>query len=623
MASQNLTTTRINRVLRPLRNKTQDLASFSTSCHSHAVSTTYTERPSSRPAILFDGPPPPLSLLREPKDLAALLYSDKDRAARIEMSRKIYAVRDCFRNVLHVAFGSDAPQRRVPSLSALCAGIVGENIQPEVGTEDDEDCARADHDLDAELTETINELYEAVPLQYRQWTLVSHALTIVLNTCPRHPTLFSLLLNLCLERRLLEHAETLLAELLPVAFRSMNSVPPAICHPAHASYLTDLLETWTKTASVRSFSRIAAGALLDAESPAAWSSKAVGNLARDLRKLDLLSFIRMTDGLMQSIQSLEKGKTSKPAGMDSGLRARLMAWMVITVESLASNGSKLMDCETHTAALALLARAETMMLHYRRTDEADIPDAMICLATLCLTSATDPRDTAQLVSLLRRTTHVTTTFAFIASKLPSADAHAAALRAHDLPDLEACLWACALHDLERSSRDPALRAVLIARVDDAERRCFAAQGGWEWEDMVGGWVRASPAVKRRRVDVRRADSVASSSSLSSAASFPSFRAVSESSFTEEEDEKEKENAPSSPMPTSQPRRVSNFSSILADTLMNRTVLHPKTKHKNPAPVTPLRPSAKRARSPMSTPAPVLSSDDVLDMFTYIGSSPAF
>ena len=103
--------------------------------------------------------------------------------------------------------------------------------------------------------------------------------------------------------------------------------------------------------------------------------------------------------------------------------------------------------------------------------------------------------------------------------------------------LDASLWACALHHFQTSvSSSPQASSVLVARykrqlidaVEAAEHRCFGGKvdnscvvflpdhpspamraqrgrpsGHWDWEDMVGAWIRQTPVHKKLKIEDNR------------------------------------------------------------------------------------------------------------------------
>ena len=174
-----LTTTRINRLFRPLRAKCSALAEFTppraqTKPH---VSVTYSRntRNISRTASA-DHDAPPLAILQPPETLGSRIHLDRTSLDNVQLSRKIYEVRDAFRSLVQAVLGADTTGRRpdppnIKSLAAFCAAVVGENIQDEIKARQAE-LEDALEDPSANMaTEIQEELYEAVPPHHRRYAL--------------------------------------------------------------------------------------------------------------------------------------------------------------------------------------------------------------------------------------------------------------------------------------------------------------------------------------------------------------------------------------------------------------------------------------------------------------------
>lgn len=149
-----LSTSRINRLLRPLRTKCTTLASLHPSVNHYAsLYTTYSSKGAS-----FQSEIPPLSLPHPPR-----LSAENCGLASLRSS--IYAVRDCFKEIVVKSDGSRTqkltPTSNVMSLTSLCAIIIGENLESEI----DADATEAERD---EQLASIYAIYEAVPLQSRR-----------------------------------------------------------------------------------------------------------------------------------------------------------------------------------------------------------------------------------------------------------------------------------------------------------------------------------------------------------------------------------------------------------------------------------------------------------------------
>ena len=171
-----LTTTRINRLFRPLRAKCSALADFTpprsqTKPH---VSITYSRnsRAVSRTASA-DHDAPPLAILQPPETLGSRIHLDRTSLDNVQLSRKIYEVRDAFRSLVQAVLGADTTNARrdaptIRSLAALCAAVVGENIQNEIIARQAELEDALEDPSSNIATETQEELYEAVPSHHRR-----------------------------------------------------------------------------------------------------------------------------------------------------------------------------------------------------------------------------------------------------------------------------------------------------------------------------------------------------------------------------------------------------------------------------------------------------------------------
>jgi len=143
MVDFTLTTTTINRLLRPLRNR---CVAFAMSKNPPPPPRTYSTTRSDPVHVDV----PPLSILHPPDKLGTRIHFEKHALDVLDLSRKIYAVRDSFRDILFKMPNiSPAPTESPTSASlvAICSVVLGQNI----------DCDADDAD----------EIYEAVPMQYR------------------------------------------------------------------------------------------------------------------------------------------------------------------------------------------------------------------------------------------------------------------------------------------------------------------------------------------------------------------------------------------------------------------------------------------------------------------------
>lgn len=154
-----------------------------------------------------------------------------------------------------------------------------------------------------------------------RWAVVSHALQIILQSCPPHSTLLYLLLEVCITHlhssNMIPLAERLLQSLITVSFTTpsnptaISPLPPPICHAAHPTFLTSLHSSWSNSdfGDSETFLSI----LLDVSvygTSEAWTSKAVPSLAKELSKDNFSSLVRMATRLID-IMAQSKHKTSK------------------------------------------------------------------------------------------------------------------------------------------------------------------------------------------------------------------------------------------------------------------------------------------------------------------------
>ena len=156
---------RINRLLRPLRNKCAILASCTTSSQPSSAATPVTITYGST-SLNLSRAPPSLDILRDPKSLISRAHLESKSLDAL--ARQIYAVTDAYRNVVQAALTSDlnGSYRGVLSLADMCAATVGRNLQAEVG----KGLAALDGEIDEVLEMSLSgELYESVPMHYRRY----------------------------------------------------------------------------------------------------------------------------------------------------------------------------------------------------------------------------------------------------------------------------------------------------------------------------------------------------------------------------------------------------------------------------------------------------------------------
>lgn len=717
-SGSHLTTSRINRLLRPLRNKCLTLSKLLSTARHSASRSTYLLHSQDWP---LDSPPP-LALLPQPSSSGRLYF---DRAEDLELSRLIYAVCGAFRCLLQVTHGT-VPGESVPSLAAMCCFVVGENV-PLSGTRtrDDQEEETVDED---ELMKTVEEIYDTIPTYYRRHSIASHALFLVLANCPHHHTLVSTLLDICLSFGLVHESRRLLGIILKIAFLSTNS-PPPITHPGHVSFLADLLAKWVSgnsdtifssaipLFSVSTFSRAVIDTLAQSNI-SLWACKAVARFSRSVEVADIDSFITLLDSLVETMyhhHPVRSGKGKEKENLDIvAIRHRLHDWMNRLFTVTASTSAALADESRHLdidCIVMLLDRCRSYGMHTLRlgtspqSSQEELPDAITILAThLHVTHSLADYDSC-LLHLLREVSPIPTTFTRLVEHMHRGSAQefmaslrqfSSALQIHKLLQLDASLWACALRVFENTPKGTSkeiqkFKLLLIDGVDEAELRLFGAgppdsspavrlpgqskrsrgahhrkpSGEWEWEEMVGCWIRKTPTnVKKKakiahvvshespvfikrllrrgthryvtqgssRVTVPHKSTRSGMGSTASRAcdclSSPSSRGS--ENFAEDLNdhswwgrETEKENLmPSSPIAERRPAvrpRHSNFSSILMDAQKNRVNLH------DPKPFTTnILSSPKQSLSwkpSVYPPAAMFPSDDSMDLFACATSPP--
>jgi len=193
-----LTTSRIHRILRPLKTKCAGLASIVASAGGNptgGVRITYGSRGrisrtnSSSFLSSNSDEQPPLVILPPPEQMHhSKSTSQYDSTGKqLALSRNIYGIRDAFRNVINAAFGgasdelhtrssafsavavdnvASSSKRRVVSLTGLCAIVVGKELG--AGQEGDRDDEESTDDEEEEATRWVDEIYEEVPFHVRR-----------------------------------------------------------------------------------------------------------------------------------------------------------------------------------------------------------------------------------------------------------------------------------------------------------------------------------------------------------------------------------------------------------------------------------------------------------------------
>ena len=336
------------------------------------------------------------------------------------------------------------------------------------------------------------------------------------------------LLGVALSHGLLTESKTFLRLFLVALIRpSRNGTPSAITHPMYPSYLVELCDEWTRLAPAacvsaftrRAFAAITLDVLVEHGPTQAWTCKSVTRLAQLFRTQDFGCFLSFLRGLIEAITKWSRQHAvhvhMEDPMEDCTLFSRLAKWTgVITSDffAIAEDADRLnaARAEQFDSIAEILASAFDAGIHLQlpvedSEDSTDIHShqaALVCAATLCLSTTFKISALKQnaLIALLRDATPDSTTFRSIVHR-PPAHLHTIAghLRLHDLGALEVALWRCAVSGRTEPRTDPASHTALVDALSAAERRfymCTENAGEWEWEDMVGSWVRrVSPVVR--------------------------------------------------------------------------------------------------------------------------------
>ncbi|KAI0958276.1 hypothetical protein AcV7_004139 [Taiwanofungus camphoratus] len=504
-AVDHLNTTRIHRLLRPLRSKCTALSTAYSvpSQHKPSVSTTYSKlsrRPYRRPHN--DAVPLPLTVLQYPENLRT--------NSEWHLSQKIKEIQDTFRNLVRVAQYSIPPNecgRSTRSLAAMCAVIVGDNIHSDIQVYQEFEGGAVDVNGDIS-TEISDQIYELVPPHYRGYTLVSHALALIMDTCPHHPVLLTALLEICLQSLMVPESHRLLRmlfrEALQPTFTSTSACP--LTHPAHVNYLVNLRAMCNRHGvSDCTFTKIFIDVMT--ENPTgrvnAWQSRAVTTFAREISISDHRAFMCFCEGLAQSIADLEtlrlktrgKRKQTEQCVYEFALRGDLAKWINIILQPGYGSSASMEvwfapSTEDYQAMIDFLVHIARLELHVPylppTSKEHSLTDAIVCLTNFCWSHAhaqtwLSPSDNDILCDIMRdapmnsKTYDLLAALAFVVplgpgkiftrteavllkllnviqnGRLPLIDGFASALRSRRFFFHEASLWSCTLQYLERCS----------------------------------------------------------------------------------------------------------------------------------------------------------------------------
>jgi hypothetical protein len=482
------------------------------------------------------------------------------------------------------------------------------------------------------------------------------------------------LLGVALSHGLLTESKTFLRLFLTALIcPSRDRVPSAIAHPMYPSYLVELCEEWTRLAPAAAFTRrtfaaITLEILVEQGPRQAWTCKSVTRLAQLFRTQDFGCFLSFLHGLIEAIIKWPRYEHDQDPVEDHSVFSRFAKWTgVITSDFFAigdDNSASDSDAEQFHSIVEILVSAFEAGIHMQLpTDDCNHQAALVCAATLCLSAHLFTQISVQkqnaLLALLRDATPDSTTFSSIVAHRPLAHhLHAIPghhLRLHDLGALEVALWTCAVEHAE-----PAGNTALTDALSDAERRfymCKENAGEWEWEDMVGSWVRRVSPPPRKTRSARRetvpgrakrrrlVSPPSSSSSTTTSRSTSVFTECTPSLLTATPSPSSTSSFSTPPTPSKSPfsvvvprytksnggfsaratRNTAKLRSVLADALRMRIDL--KTERRNSSRALSHSCSGWSERGEDHAPdeeiqaATIPSEGDVLDMFTYNDDDP--
>ncbi|KAK0195220.1 hypothetical protein F5146DRAFT_277074 [Armillaria mellea] len=562
--SDRLSVRRISRLLRSLRVRCQALRLCSTVPTAQVA--TYSCR---RGASCSDTP---LSLLPPPNSAASRLIFDRNSSTVLELSRKIYAIRDAFRDLVLNTRPSESSS--YATLAALCATVIGQNMEHRDGSD-----AEGEQDIEEDSAEL---LYEAVPAPYRRRTLLAHSVDLIISVCPPHATLHRILLDVTLEQGLLHESETLLSALLVLALSSTH-----ICHPSHLDFFTELRGRWCASTghTQKMFLQIMGDSLSTIRIANVWHSKSID---RFIHSSPVDFFVRAACIL---IEFLIRGSCDEQSTMD--LSRKLIRWIYRHFLPL--------DELHHDTILDLIGicdefdtdRCQSGWIHQLRC-------AVVCVGTQLLPNCQNSRRHPLLVYLRKvapspSTYEVLVECVFVSSpnfrhSKAQLQKYSTALHAHNLHQLHASILSCILCHVDRllgslcieKAEAMAYQQELIELVDDAEKRCFGTEhngdGHFVWEPILGCWIRSARDLSPPRKRLKRV--------------YSSVSEESDSTLVCDE--------------WSPADQSLAFASLLRNAVSSRTILHQQ-----------ISPKKMRFSPPSSSPAGQCpSSDDALDLFVY-------
>jgi hypothetical protein len=360
----------------------------------------------------------------------------------------------------------------------------------------------------------------------RRWTLVAHATSVIVDTCPSHPMLMLSLLGVALAHGLLTESKTFLRLFLTALIPSPRpGVPPVIAHPLYPSYLVELCFEWTHLASKpragafthRAFVAVTLEVLMEHGPATAWTCKSITRLAQLLRTRDFGCFLSFLRGLIETLTAPPRHMAHMDRDESLALFARLAKWTgVITSDFFPVRDGRDVGeappADQFYSIVEILVSAYDAGLHRStindrtNSDLRDPQTALVGAAIHCLSAplflpTVNVRHQNAILALLRDVPPKSSTFDASLAGRPIAQLRvlAGALRSHKLRALEPAFWRGAL---EQSLRKGELSGVLKA-MHDALTEAVEREREEEDRDAVGNWVNKtstsrSPPRKRAR-----------------------------------------------------------------------------------------------------------------------------
>ncbi|KAG6815223.1 hypothetical protein H0H93_010517 [Arthromyces matolae] len=475
-----LSCARINRLLRPLRSRCLSLAKLRARHNSDSVS---------------------LDILPQPGSLCFRQFLDSEQA---EMARKIHSVRDCFQDIVHntKTRHDNNFRNRIPKLAAICATIIGENMESQLEDSDKEEVEHVGQKGPDYFLSVVDELYDAIPDEYRRSTLLSHALSIVLCYCGDDATLLIRLLEVSLDHNLYLEGATLLYSLINLALGSTSpSKPSPVSHPKYADFFIDLHARYNFSGlSQMTFFRVLIRALKATSNSHSWSSKAVQNIAHVMYTQDYQSYLQLA--LSLSLYVNEHEQHHRWASIDSG-RKNLLSCLFLWLKNIHERFSPITNRpETLEGYVDTISRMLVSLFPLISCTDAtmppqgiraDIEGVLLSLSVLCLTFRSTSLDD-EIVEYLSAFLPCCATFTPLVAKLfadsmgclqnfrDAIQDMATTFRNSDLLHLHASFLGCTLHFIELPSREreltdkntasevQAYRHNLIRMTDEAESK---------------------------------------------------------------------------------------------------------------------------------------------------------